>query len=698
MTSIATSLRVAVIGVDTGGTFTDVTLLDPHSGQIWTAKTPSTPDDPSRGFANGVAEVLGIANVDASAVTRVLHGTTVATNLILENKGPRIAMLVTDGFKYVVEIGRQDVPRGSNLRTWVKPRRQIRPQDIYEIPGRLDHRGIEIGALDEEAVRAAARAIRTKGITAVAIVFLHSYANAAHETQCQQIFLDEYPEALLSLSSEVVPVFREFERSMTTSLNAYVMGAVSIYVDLLAARVAEYGLSSPLMLMKSSGGVASASIIRRRPVETALSGPAAGIVGASFVGTSIGMPNLIGVDIGGTSADISLIQNGTPGLTAVGRIGEWPISLPMVDVKTIGAGGGSIACVSSGVLTVGPESAGAAPGPVCYGRGGTLPTVTDAHLALGHLPPYLLNGTFKLDLEGARAAIEETIARQLGISIERAAQGILEIADHNMVGAIRVVSVERGLDPRDFVLVPFGGAGPMHGGALARLLDIRTILLAPNPGVLSAYGLLVSNLKAEFSRTCLQRSGQWDIAKLVETVAELSEKAAIWFVHEHVPAEAQHLKVVAAMRYANQGFELSVDWVGSTINEESLNATINAFHRLHKSHYSFEQLDTPVEMTTLRVDAVGAFAPPPLSKLESNGTVADARTGSVRSYVGDSWVEAPIYDRAKFGVGNVIAGPAIITQLDATTWLLPGQVGVVDALGCIVITDELASTGRQQIQ
>ena len=404
-------------------------------------------------------------------VARVLHGTTIATNLILERKGPPVAVLVTNGFKYVLEIGRHDIPKRANLYTWTKPKRPAPPQLVWEIAGRVDHQGVEIESLDEAAVRNAVREIAALGIRSIAVCLLHSYANPTHEGRIAELIREEDAGLMVSLSSDVLPVFREYERAVTTLLNSYVMPAVSTYVERLEQRVSTSGISAPLLLMKSSGGVASTRAVRRTPVETALSGPAAGAVGAAYVGLNAGFGDLITIDIGGTSADIGLIQAGNPRLTTNSTIGDWRVGLPMIDIMTIGAGGGSIARTTEvGGLVVGPESAGAQPGPVCYRRGGIEPTVTDAHLVLGHLPPYLLGGAFTLDIAGARNAIEQRIARPLGLDVEAAARGILEVVDNNMVGAMRVVSVERGFDPCDFVLLPFGGAGPLHGCALARLI------------------------------------------------------------------------------------------------------------------------------------------------------------------------------------------------------------------------------------
>ena len=677
-----------IIGIDTGGTFTDVTLLDPATGRVWTAKTPSTPDDPSQGFGNCIAEVLENSGLAGGDIARVLHGTTVATNLILEGKGARAALLTTAGFKYVLEIGRQDVPRRASLFAWVKPRRPIPPERVFEIGGRIGPDGRELAPLDEATVRAAVEAIKTQDIVSIAVVLLHSYANPAHERRVAATVCEAIPGALVSISSEVLPVFREYERSMTTILNATVMPVVSTYVERLDQRLAQQNIGAPLLLMKSSGGVTSSRTVLRAPVETALSGPAAGAVGAAYVGTSSGYPDLIGIDIGGTSADISLIHGGEPGLTTNGRIGNWPVGLPMIDIVTIGAGGGSIARVSdAGALMVGPQSAGAVPGPVSYGRGGDEPTVTDAHLVLGHLPPYLLGGSFKLDVEAARSAIRQRVAEPLGMGVEAAARGILAVVDNNMVGAIRVVSVERGHDPRDFSLLPFGGAGPLHGGALARLLGMSTIVVPPGPGVLSALGLLVSNLKAEFARTCLQKAGEFDADAVARVFADLEGEACAWLDAEGVPDEARSVTWQASLRYQHQGFELNVPWASRDVTATSAAATVTAFHRLHERLYTFAQEDTPVEIVTLRVDARGTFPAPAMRQLPPAGPLENARTGTQSVSFEEGRAEAVIYVRERLGFGARIDGPAILTQLDATTLLLPGQVGVVDRFGNLIVSE-----------
>lgn len=679
-----------LIGVDTGGTFTDVVMLDPSNGRLSVTKTSSTPDDPSRGFAEGISGGLAAAGVDGVQVGRVLHGTTVATNLILERKGPPVAILVTKGFRHILEIGRHDIPRKSNLFTWVKPARTVPPQHIWELPGRMDHKGDIVEALDEEAVRTAGREIAAEGITTVAIVLIHSYANTAHERRAAEIIQSVHPAALVSISSDILPVFREYERCLTTLLNAYVMPAISTYVERLEQRNGACGIAAPLLLMKSSGGVTSTASARRKPVETALSGPAAGAVGAAFIGVAAGYHDLLTNDIGGTSADISLIKAGVPHLTTTGTIGGWRVGLPMVDIMTIGAGGGSIARVSrAGGLVVGPESAGAQPGPVCYRRGGSEPTVTDAHVVLGHLPPYLLGGSFELDVAAARHAIRVRIAEPLGLSIDAAARGILEVLDNNMVGTMRIVSVERGLDPGDLVLVPFGGAGPLHGSSLARLMGCKTMLIPPAPGALSALGLLVSNLRAEFARTCMQRAGRYDMTQLAAVFDELTHEAVAWLDAENVPPQSRLLIKQASLRYKDQGFELDVPWNGG-VDDHALAGLLDSFHAEHERLYRFALRDMPIEIVTLRVDGVGMLPPVTLHELPARGAASVAIIGQQRIAFSEGACEVPVYDRAKLGRDAHIEGPAVITQLDATSLILPGQFAETEKFGSIMVKECVA--------
>lgn len=681
--------QMVSIAVDTGGTFTDVTLVDRRTGALHKAKTPSTPEDPSIGFVNGVRQILAEAGVAAGDVSHVFHGTTVATNTILEMNGAECALLTTTGFRHVLEIGRHDIPRADNVYSWVKPKRPVAPQRIYEIDGRMNFEGEELEPLAEDAVRQAAAEIRRRGIKAIAVCYIHSYANPVHEQRTREIIAEEYPEALISLSSEVLPTFREFERSMVTLLNSYVMPKVSRYVANLEQRIAGDDITGRLLLMKSSGGVTGVETIRRQPVHTALSGPAAGVVGASLVGKLTGEAKLISFDVGGTSADIALINGHDPDITMEGNIGDWPLSLPMIDIHTIGAGGGSIARVSNGSLVVGPMSAGAMPGPVCYGRGGREPTVTDAHVVLGHLPPHLLKGSMALDLDAAAKAIERRVARPLGLSIQDAASGIIEIANNNMVGAIRVVSVERGHDPADFALVPFGGAGPLHSGFLTRLLGMKGSIVAPEAGVLSSLGLLWSDLKNDFSMTSILRPPSYDLEKLTAVFAQLNADAIAWLDAENVPQAGRKIEWSVGMRYIHQGFELSVPWPAQAVNEDALRAAIDGFHAAHHQLYTFSQPEMPVEIVLIRVNATGQLAKPRTQTVAAGTAIEEARSGAQKVYAGGQWLNCPIYDRTRLGAEATIDGPAIVEQLDATTYLLPGQRAVVDVHGNLFIREQV---------
>jgi len=672
-TSIDTSLSVAV---DIGGTFTDVALLDRATGKVWRAKTPSVPSDPSEAFLNGIRLALTDAGREASSLGQVLHGTTVATNMILEDKGARTALVTTKGFRHVLAIGRQDIPRKANLYTWVKPERPVPASRIVEIDERIAAGGAVLDALNEDSVRAAAQAIRGMDVEAVAVCLLHAFANPVHEKRAAEILRQELPHLAVTTSTDVLPVVREFERTLTTVLNATVMPGVTTYVGRLEKRLDDEKVAAPLLLMQSNGGVAGAATIRQAPALTALSGPAAGVVGARSVAAACGIKDIITVDIGGTSADICLIKDGKIGLTQHGKVGEWPLPLPMVDMVTIGAGGGSIAKVADGTLTVGPQSAGARPGPAAYGHGGENPTVTDAHVVLGHLPARLLGGRMALDVEAARKAVDGKVATPLGLSTATAARGILAIVDNHMVGAVRVVSVERGHDPRDFTLVPFGGAGPLHGCALAELLGISRVMIAPAPGILCADGLLAADLKAEFSRT-LPKAGAVDVATANGIIAELKAQASAWFDTEGVAEKDRRIATVALLRYHGQGGELAVSW------GETREAVEAAFAAEHKALYGFA-LEAAIELVTLRVEAAGMTVEPPPAILEKGSDVTPFDHVPVHFESGVASV--PVVHRSTLGAGATFQGPMILTQLDTTTLVAPGWSGTVHGSGALLLT------------
>jgi N-methylhydantoinase A len=668
--------RPLAVAIDIGGTFTDIALQDLTSGEAWTAKTPSTPRDPSEAFLTGLRLALETAGRDAAEIGRVLHGTTVATNLILEGKAAPAALVTTEGFRHVMEIGRQDIPRAANLFAWVKPRRPVPPSRVLEVPGRIAADGTELRPLDEDAVRRAAGRCRELGVQAVAVCLLHAYANPDHERRAAAILRAELPGIAVSASVEVLPVIREYERSLAAVLNAQVMPAVATYVGQIEDRLRGTGIAAPLLLMQSNGGVAGAGAIRRAPATTALSGPAAGVVGARAEAAAAGIGDIITVDIGGTSADISLIKGGRIGLTQHGQVGGWPLALPMLDMVTIGAGGGSLAKAEAGALTVGPESAGADPGPACYGRGGERATVTDAHVVLGHLPPRLLGGRMALDVTCAEHAVRQHVAEPLGMDLHAAARGMLTVVDNTMVGAMRVVSVERGHDPRDFVLVPFGGAGPLHGTALAELLGIRTVLVPRFPGVLCAQGLLAADLRAEFTRS-LRRGIAVTDAAIAALLEELTAAAATWFEEEAVPEAARAIHPVVLIRYAGQGSELAVPWRGALPTAE------DDFAAAHRALYGFDLPEGTPELVTLRVEASGrlpAAAPRPL---RSTGLAEPV--GRQRMMLPEGPREATLYDRASLGLGAVLEGPAILLQLDATTLVPPGWRAEVEDTGALLL-------------
>lgn len=661
------------VAVDIGGTFTDITLLDQATGRQWRAKTPSTPADPSEAFLRGVMLALAEGNARPQEVGRVLHGTTVATNLILEGKTACTALVTTAGFRHVLEIGRQDIPRHANLFTWVKPKRPVPPSRVLEVRERIGPGGIVLTPLDETSVHEVAAALRRLDVQAVAICLLHSFAYPAHERRVAELLRSALPDAAVTASVDVLPVVREYERSLATIMNAGVMPAVTTYVERLQRRLADAEIAAPLLLMQSNGGVAGAATIGRAPALTVLSGPAAGVVGARDVAAASGAGDIVTVDIGGTSADICLLRGGQIALTQRGKIGQWPLPLPMVDMVTIGAGGGSIARLSDGALIVGPASAGAVPGPACYGAGGEQPTVTDAHLVLGHLPASLLGGRMTLDVALAEQAIRTHVAEPLGLTLYDAARGILAIADSNMVGAIRVVSVERGHDPRDFTLVAFGGAGPLHGCSLAELLGISRVLIPIAPGVLCAEGLLAAGLKAEFSRT-LPRPDEWDA--VADEFMALGAEALAWLDEERVAKDDRKLTRVALLRYEGQGSELAIAWPGDA------DAARAAFADAHRALNGFS-LESRIELVTLRVEAESRNSSsarqilPPGRGAESIGRqILHDASGTL---------EALVFDRATLGAGDSFGGPAIVTQLDATTLVAPGWQAEVLASGALML-------------
>lgn len=671
------------IGIDTGGTFTDIVAVDESTGEVHTTKTPSTPDDPSRALLEGVRKVLDGLSGSPSGI---YHGTTVATNALLEERFSSLGLITTRGFRHVLEIARQSVPNGyGNSYFWVKPNRIVPLHRVKEVQGRLNFRGEEIRPFDEEEARAVARWFRQEGIAAVGVCFIHSYANDAHERRMREILAEEYPEAIVSLSSDVLPEYREYERTVTTLVDAFVKPEVQRYVERAEDRVRSLDEDLPFLIMQSNGGVLSPAQVSDRPIATLLSGPAAGALGASLLAGLAGFPNVLTVDAGGTSTDICVVDGGVPHVTTEGSVGRFPVKVPMIDIITIGTGGGSIAWVDpSGSLRVGPKSAGASPGPMCYGKGGDEPTLTDANLLLGRLPPHLLGGEVPLDVELARFSLER-LARQVGLEAEQLAAGILEIADWNQVNAIRQVTVRKGLDPRQYAMVAFGGSGPLQAGRVAQLLGLPHTLVPPSPGNVSAYGLLAVDLKMDYVATAVQREDHFNAATLEQIFQRLESDAARDLATEGVPAERQRLSRSADIRYFGEAYEIRIEMPSGPLTSASLRDAVDRFHSAHDTLYGYSYRGTQLtEVVNLRITAVGVIDKPRVAELPAANSQAEP--SSVRPvYFADRYVDTSIYTRDVIRPGISVPGPAIIEEYGSTTVIQPGQQASVDRYGNLLL-------------
>ena len=683
MTSPAT-YRLAI---DIGGTFTDVVLLDATTHELAVAKVSTTPADRAAGFFHGIEKVLAGKATRPHRVASLAHGSTVATNAVLEGKGSRMGLLTTQGFGDILEIGRAYIPGiFTNYLTWEKPERLVPRERVREVSERLTVDGSVLRPLDECAVRAAIAALLEEGVESLAISLLHSYVDPTHERRVEELVREVAPGLFVSRSSEVLPEYREYERTLTTVLNAYVMPAVDRYLDGIRRGLAERGLPQDVAIVRSDAGVMSLAAALERPVNTVLSGPAGGVLGASAVATAASYPNVVSMDMGGTSTDVCLSTAGEPRLSTDTWIAHYPIKVPIIDITTIGAGGGSLATVSAaGALRVGPQSAGADPGPACYGRGGDRPTVTDANLVLGRLPIQLAGGEISLELEAAREAVRRHVAEPLSLSIEAAALGIVRIVDEHMLGALRVVSVQRGLDPRELVLVPFGGAGPVHGAELARLAGIGTMLVPPQPGVLSALGFLLADVKQVFTLTRVGLVGTLNAEAYNRELTRLMADAVDWLEREGVPVEDRAVEVALDLRYRGQAYELPIR-VAVPVDADGWRDAATRFHTEHRRRYGFDQPLADVEVVTLRVTAVGAlpkpeFRPLPEEELDPAAALTDRRP----VFFGAGLVETPFYDRARLRAGHRIAGPAVVLQPDCTTVLHPGQSLRVDGLANLIV-------------
>jgi N-methylhydantoinase A len=677
------------VGVDAGGTFTDVCLVQ-EDGSLAVFKLSSSPHDPSDAIAKGVSEILDQEGVDGRDVLYFGHGTTVATNALLEGRGARTGVITTHGFRDLLELGRQKRPDLYDLQV-DKPEPLVRRALRHEVTERVLPTGEIYRELDVDDVRQAVRALKAAGVEAIAVCFLYSYLVPDHEDQVGRIVAEEYPEAFLSLSHDVVAEFREYERLSSTVVNSFVGPTMSRYIRHLRDRLKAQGLDSHPYITQSNGGIISLDVAAETPVRTILSGPAAGVVGAAVVSTQAGYPNLITFDMGGTSTDVSLINDGVASIKLEQEVAGHPIRTPMLDINTVGAGGGSIAWIDSGEhLKVGPQSAGADPGPACYQRGGTDATVTDANVALGILSrEALLGGRMPIDASASDQAVDD-LASRLGLGREEVAQGIIDLATVNMARAIRVISIERGYDPRDYVLVAFGGAGPLHAGRLARELDIPRILVPTIPGILCAYGLLVADLRTDFSRTQYLPATAGSLPAINQVFHELEQSASEWFDIEGIDTAERRTRRVADMRYVGQNYELSIALPEGDLNEPALETLLGAFHDAHDQAYGFAASDEPVQFVTVRLEATGTIPTQEMPKIAPGGTATDALVGQRHAYLPEAngWVDVPLYDRTRLTAGVEIDGPAIVEQMDSTTLILPRQRAEVDAYGNLILTEQ----------
>jgi N-methylhydantoinase A len=718
------------VGIDTGGTFTDVVAINQETGSIITTKTPSTPEDPAGALMIGLDKVLAKAGADRSALETLIHGTTVATNALLEERFGSVALVTTSGFRHILEIARQSVPSGyGNSYFWVKPDRIVPLNRVFEVSERLNYRGGVLKPLEEDGVHKVGRELARLGIEAAAVSLIHAYANGNHEVRVREILLEEHPSLVVSISSEVLPEYREYERTMTTCIDAYVKPVMARYIQRaisglgfaepveqvdgadVAGGSAARGLNletrnpkpetenaqrtthnaqriTPFLIMQSNGGVLSATEVAKQPITTLLSGPAAGALGASYLAGLAGHDRVLTVDAGGTSTDICLVDSGVPHVTTQGTVGRFPVKLPMVDVTTIGTGGGSIAWIDpSGGLRVGPRSAGADPGPMCYGQGGADPTLTDANVALGRLPPELLGGEMKLDVDRAWAGLAE-LAPRLNLTAERLAAGIVEIADWNQVNAIRQVTVKKGLDPRSYAMVAFGGSGPLQAPHVAELLGIGTVVIPPEPGNVSAFGLLAVDLKTDYVATSVQREDRVDVEALNSAYTHLEDKAEFDLASEGVESSRRRFIRTADLRYFGEAYEVGVPAPSGVIDIAGLREMIVRFHRQHVRLYGYsyegEQL---CEIVNVRVTAVGLMDRPLVSPPASRESESPASSASSRHVWGDGHgaAEIPVFDRELLPAGHRTPGPCVIQEYGSTTVVPPGWSAEVDLRRNIVL-------------
>ncbi len=676
------------LGVDVGGTFTDIFLVNENDGRIFTAKVPSTPQDSSIGVLNGIERVCENSGIAPSEIGHVMHGTTVATNTVLTGTGALVGLVTTQGFRQVLQIARSYVPGG--LGGWVIYNKSdpMAPLELtVEADERVGANGTIVRPLDENSLRARLEFLKGRGIEALTVCLINSFANGSHEQRIRDIAFEVMPDIPVSLSSDVIPEMQEYERAVTTVANSYVRPRVQTYIENLTRELNSRMGDVKLHVLRSDGGLASASSAAEYPVNLLMSGPAGGVAGAVWIAKQAGYANLLTIDMGGTSTDVALVQDGEAQTRRETTVGDVTVRASSIDVRTVGAGGGSIAHVPelTGALRVGPQSAGAEPGPAAYGKGGEEPTVTDANMVLGYLPQSaLLGGDMQLDGEAAANAVQKT-ADALKLPVKTAAAGIIDIVNENMFGALRLVSIEQGYDPRDFALMAFGGAGPLHANALGRLMSSWPVIIPPGPGVLCASGDATTRVRDEASRTFIRRFSDTTAAEVAEILKGLAETAATSLDAENVPRTDQQMTYQADLRYHGQGLLLTVDADVAALEARGLDAIGDQFEDTHKQLFTFA-LDVDKEVVNLRAVVQGKATMVPAEKLEQGDADASAAILAQQTvFMDGADYKANIYDRSRLKSGNRIEGPAIITEMDSTSVVLAGHAGDIDDFGNIII-------------
>lgn len=675
------------LGVDVGGTFTDLLLLDAASGRFWRHKTPSTPADSSVGILTGVSAICADAGVDPAEIEIFLHGTTVATNAVLEGKGARVGLIVTEGYRDVMQIARSFVPGGlAGWIIWPKPRPLAALEDTIAVGGRMAADGSEVRPLDEAGARAALESLKARGVETVTIALINSYVNGAHETRIGALAAQIMPDVPVSLSHVVLPEMQEYERTLTTVANAAVRPVVGRYVRSLRGKLRDTGMAGKIALLRSDGGLMSSEKAEEHPVSLLMSGPAGGVTGALWVAKNAGLDNILTLDVGGTSTDVALIEHGEPRRVRTTEVGHLSVRASSLDVKTVGAGGGSIAYVPelTRALRVGPQSAGAVPGPAAYGKGGTAPTVTDANVVLGYLPENLLGGAFKLDRPAAQAAVQ-TIADALGIGLMEAARGIIDIVNENMFGALRMISVQQGYDPRDFALMGFGGAGPLHVNAVARLMGSYPAVSPVSPGVLCALGDATTRMRTETARSFSRLARDTDEAQLHAILDEMATQTRGELAADGI-ADADITSLFEIdLRYEGQAFEVALTIDPEVLRRDGIAGLTSRFDAEHLRLFTFN-MESAHEIVNLRAVALGRPLDLPAARLaEGNGDPSAAKLRDHILWMDGAEQAAVIYDRAKLRAGDRIAGPAIVIEMDSTTLIETRHVAIVDAVGNIMI-------------